>query len=503
MRFKNSLLVSLSLALAGLLPATGEAATTTAAAAGGASAAKPNIIFILADDFSLNLLGSTIIGKSMPNVGTMEKGGVSFANYFVTDSLCCPSRSSIFTGKLPHDTGVFTNTGSDGGFATFVKKGNTLETFAVALQSVGYKTAMMGKYLNGYEPTKDQPPQGWTEWDVAGNGYPEFNYDLNENGKVVHYGKDDASYLTDVVSKLGQDFIRKSASGPFFLEIATFAPHAPYIPAPRNANDFASLAYSQAAPWAARPDATAPEWLKEIKPLTKANIAKIDKDFRMRIEADEAVDKMIGDIRAELTSLGIDKNTYIVFSGDNGYHMGEYSLMPGKMTPFDTDIRVPLVIVGPGVASGTSVSAITENIDLCPTFTELGGASATSGLKPDGHSLVSLLAGAPPPAGAWRQEAIVEHHHPPQDPNDPDVQEGPAGNPPSYEALRTADSLYVEYGAPQNDVGYYDTKADPLELKNIAPTLPKAKLDQLHKVLQANTACVGATACWAAESMTP
>src|ERR1051325_763791 len=145
---------------------------------------RPNIVFVLTDDLAMNLL------PYMPNVQMMQREGTTFSAYFVTDSLCCPSRSSIFTGKLPHDTGVFTNTPPDGGYATFNQKGNEADTFAVALQGAGYKTAMLGKYLNGYEPKANQPPKGWDEWDVAGNGYREFNYDLNQNGKVVHYGSE-------------------------------------------------------------------------------------------------------------------------------------------------------------------------------------------------------------------------------------------------------------------------------------------------------------------------
>jgi N-acetylglucosamine-6-sulfatase len=482
---------------AGIQPAQ----TIDASAAAGT---RPNIVFILADDFSRNLLSDAMIGKSMPSVAAMQADGANFANYFVTDSLCCPSRSSIFTGKLPHDTGVFKNTGADGGFKSFNAHGNQPETFAVALQQAGYKTAMMGKYLNGYEPAKDGPPVGWSEWDVAGNGYPQFNYDLNEDGKVVHFAKDPQDYLTDVVAGLGEDFIKKNAGGPFFLEIATFAPHAPYVPAPRNANDFPTLAYDRAAPYGARPDATASQWLKQIPALTPADETNMDKAFRMRNESDEAIDKMIGDIRALLKSLNIDKNTYIVFSSDNGYHMGEYSLRPGKMTPFETDIHVPLIVVGPGVGGGRTIDQVAENIDLCPTFTELGGAPQPGTTKPDGHSLVALLhaaAGTAPPN--WRQLALVEHHHPPKDPTDPDVAEPNSGDPPSYEAIRTTNGLYVEYQAPQNDAAYYDLKTDPLELKNIAASLDAARRNKLHAALMANANCHGANACWTAQAMTP
>src|SRR4051812_39239932 len=159
--------------------------------------AKPNIVFVLTDDLSVNLV------PYMPHVLAMEKAGTSFSNYTVTDSLCCPSRASIFSGNFPHDTHVFDNTAKDGGFETFNARGEENSTFATAMHSAGYRTAMMGKYLNGYNPkqklTESSPyvPPGWDEWDVAGNAYREFNYDLNENHEVVSYGKDTSDYLTD------------------------------------------------------------------------------------------------------------------------------------------------------------------------------------------------------------------------------------------------------------------------------------------------------------------
>ena len=322
-----------------------------------ASPKRPNVVFILADDLATNLV------RYIPNVQAMQKDGTTFSNYFVTDSLCCPSRSSIFTGKFPHNTGVFTNQPPEGGFEMFNSHGNESTTFAIALQHGGYKTAMLGKYLNGYFPRRAGPASGWNEWDVAGLGYPEFNYALNQNTRNVRYGSDPKDFLTDVVAGLGEAFIRKSSMGPFFIEIATFAPHAPYIPAPRDADKSPGLTAPRSPAFGARPDTNAPKWLKEFPPLRPFDIQKIDEAFRMRAQSVQAVDKMIGEIRSMLTALR-DDNTYVVFSSDNGLHMGEYSLRPGKMTPFDIDIRVPLIIVGPGVAKGQVVDAFAENVDL-------------------------------------------------------------------------------------------------------------------------------------------
>jgi N-acetylglucosamine-6-sulfatase len=453
-------------------------------------AKKPNIIFILTDDLAVNLV------QYMPNVQAMQKEGTTFANYFVTDSLCCPSRSSIFTGKFPHNTGVFTNTPPDGGFQAFNDHHNQLLTFALALQHIGYRTAMLGKYLNGYRPIRDGVPPGWDEWDVAGNGYAEFNYNLNQNSRVVHYGDQPEEYLTDVLAGMADAFIRKSAKRPFFIEIATFAPHAPYIPAPRDANKFPGLSAPRSAAFAARPNADAPKWLKQIPPLSPDDIARIDQAYRMRAQSVQAVDQMIGQIRSTLAALS-DDNTFLVFSSDNGLHMGEYSLRPGKMTPFETDIHVPLVIVGPGVAKGRVVNEIVENVDLCPTFTQLAGASSPT--APDGHSLVRLLRESREASEEWRHEALIEHRRPFFSADDPDMPMLNAANPTSYSAIRTENGLYVEYE--DGETSYYDLGTDPQELKNIASGLTEANHKQLHDVLQANKQCQGEQACWTAQRM--
>src|SRR5437763_17218979 len=106
--------------------------------------ARPNIVFVLTDDESMDLL------RFMPHVLAMERHGLTFDDYFVSDSLCCPSRSSIFSGNFPHNTDVFSNTGRHGGFDIFHARGEERHTFAVALQRAGYRTALIGKYLNGY-----------------------------------------------------------------------------------------------------------------------------------------------------------------------------------------------------------------------------------------------------------------------------------------------------------------------------------------------------------------
>jgi N-acetylglucosamine-6-sulfatase len=452
-----------------------------------ATGRRPNIVFILTDDLAWNLVAY------MPRVLAMQKAGTTFANYFVTDSLCCPSRSSIFTGRYPHDTGVFRNTGEDGGYLVFRDRGHENATFAKWLSAVGYRTAMLGKYLNGYLPARHPPAPGWSSWAVAGNGYPEFNYNLNQDGRIVHHGSAPDDYLTDVLSGLAVRFIKQAGDTPFLLEVATFAPHAPYTPAPRDADALPGLRAPRTPAFNAAPDADAPKWLLGHPELSAADMAMIDGDFRKRAQSALAVDRMIGELQSAVAAIGQENNTYFVFSSDNGYHMGEHRLMPGKMTAFDEDIRVPLIVTGPGVPAGVVLDEIVDNVDLCPTFAELGGAAVAANV--DGRSLVPLLRGQP--GAQWRGVALVEHRGPHRDPTDPDAPAARSGNPTTYEAIRALTSVYIEYDDGERE--YHDLVTDPQELRNTFRLLSAAQKAALHATLEAVKNCHDAASCQVAE----
>src|SRR5690348_13358619 len=148
----------------------------------GPNATHPNIVFVLTDDLAWNLI------KFMPNVRALEQDGMTFTNYTVTDSLCCPSRASILTGKFPHDTHVLENSGPNGGMAAFYRQHDESSTFANSLFARGYRTGFAGKYLNGYDPyilpsnlhdgaAGAYVPPGWSWWNGVGfGGYQEYNY---------------------------------------------------------------------------------------------------------------------------------------------------------------------------------------------------------------------------------------------------------------------------------------------------------------------------------------
>jgi arylsulfatase A-like enzyme len=469
--------VAAILALAGA--AAGQASSSPSAVS--AAKARPNVVFVLTDDLSWNLV------KYMPHVRQMRQNGVTFTRYFVTDSLCCPSRSSIFTGRFPHNTKVFTNMPPDGGYQVFHQRREERSTFATALSRAGYSTGFMGKYLNGYQPSSLLVPNGWSDWRGAGNGYPEFNYDLNENGKLFHYGNQPQDYLTDVIAAKGRAFINAAADAhkPFALELATFAPHSPFTPAPRDANDFPGLKAPKGPAYNAQVT-NAPHWLANHAPLGRKAIVRTNQRFRKRAQAVQAVDDMIAGIEFTLVARGLADNTYIVFSSDNGFHLGEHRLRQGKQTAFDTDIRVPLVVVGPGVPKNRTVHSLAQNIDLRPTFSRLGGAKVPGSV--DGRSLVSFIHGKK--VKRWRRAVLVEHHGPDLKDGDPDRQRD---NPTTYEAIRLSRSVYVEYRG--GDREYYNLARDPSELHNTYNRLSKSKKRKLHRMLVRLKRCKGAKRC--------
>jgi len=512
---------------------------------------KPNIVFVLTDDLDWSLV------QYMPHVIQLERDGVTFDHYFVSDSLCCPSRSTIFTGLFSHDTGVVGNVGKNGGYASFAKHHDEKKTYAVPIRRAGYLTSMMGKYLNGYGgedlrvqevemPTKHVPP-GWSDWHVGfAQGYSEFNYHLNENRRITHYGHKQRDYLTDVLALRAKAFIGRAAAAhkPFVMEVATFAPHrkpvtvhnVPEFPyAPRDAGEFRGLGVPRDPSFNA-PNVNAPSWLRQHPHLPPRYVATVDAEYRQRAQSVQAVDRLLGVVEAQLRDRGLAGNTYIVFSSDNGYHLGEHQLLGGKESAFKTDIHVPLIIAGPGVPGNRIVSRVVQNIDLNPTFVQIAGGRLLHTV--DGHSLLPLLHPArDKPQLRWPTAALIEHNAVPRfipqgnAPGlvDPDLEPGDLGlvtfnalpaakdnpapaaaiNPRRYGAVRVfnrqlGNVIYVEYVNHQRE--YYNIDNDPYERLNIYKQEKRRhpnRLRKLHRILIALENCHNAAACWKAGQPQP
>lgn len=485
-------------------------------------ATPPNILFILADDLDAAELAY------LPKLKTLlTDQGVSFSNYFVSVSLCCPSRSTTLRGQYSHNTGIRTNGGGNGGFETAFASGIEKSTIATWLQTAGYRTALYGKYLNGYPHTApvNYVPPGWTDWasSVIGNAYSEYNYTLNENGRSVHYGASASDYGTDVYAGKTAAFMRKAATAqtPFFVYMAVYAPHGPATPALRHAELFPDARAPRTPSFDEADASDKPAYIRNRPRLGPRPQNVIDQLYRKRLQSLQAVDDAIALLIDTLKATGQLSNTFIVFASDNGFHLGQHRLVTGKQTAYEEDIRVPLIVRGPGVPAGRTVAQFAGNVDLAPTFAAMAGAIPPAFV--DGRSLVPLLGAAPPPNTPWRQVYLVEHWNPGPAADDDSTREpvdadqtqlvpprgrggrggrgGKGGRGgaqgagpnaiPEYHALRTSRYTYVEYVTGERE--FYDLTQDPHELNNAVATADKALLAALSAQLKQMQTCKAAT----------
>jgi len=430
------------LVIAVLIGATVLANVAAHPPASAAPGARPNIILVLTDDQRWDSLWA------MPMVQQdLVEQGVTFTNAFVVNALCCPSRTSILTGQYSHSTGVYSNAPPHGGFSVF----DDSTTIATRLHEAGYRTALFGKYLNGYAQFTDGSyiPPGWDQWDAF---YPRgsaayFNYQMSVDGRLRSFGDGPESYSTDVIASQAVDFIHRTRNRPFFLYFAPSAPHAPAIPAPRNVGTFSDLPPWRPASYNELDVSDKPVWVQQRRRFSSKRKAGTDAFARHQYESLGAVDDAVDAIVEELRLTGQLQNTMIVFASDNGYLYGEHRLT-GKQAPYEESIRVPLVIrYDPltAAAPGRSDDRLALNIDFAPTFGELAGTTMPGA---EGHSLIPLLSGSPEP---WRDRFLVEH----------------LGKPiPTYCAVRDTRFAYVRYGTGEEEL--YDLRTDPFELQNVA-----------------------------------
>ena len=479
--------------LAGLL-------TGTSSGNGPAAAARPNIILILTDDQDL-LLDSL---DAMPQTWRqIAKRGAVFTQQYVPLSLCCPSRATILTGQYAHNHGVYLNSAPGGGFVRFWSLGREETSLAVALQKAGYHTALYGKYLNDYPAGADEThiPAGWDEWivPVDGAAYGGFNYTLNDNGALVPHGNAPEDYLTDVLTEEARGFVARAAAEgePFFLYLAPYAPHKPSTPAPRHARMHGNAQVPRTPSYNEADVSDKPE-ARQRPPLTRHELGNLDVLYRKRLRTLRAVDEMVAGLLDELRAAGQLANTYIFFTSDNGFHMGQHRLLASKYTPYEEDIRVPLLLRGPGVPAGLKVDAFTVTVDLAPTIAALAGA--TLQMPSDGRSLVPLLRGQKPEA--WRQAVLLEQFGFREEARDDggvrEPSDAPAGQQyATHAGLRTRTYKYVEYATGERE--YYDLVKDPFELNNLAATLDSAYAARLSRYAATLSRCAGES-CRAAET---
>jgi arylsulfatase A-like enzyme len=441
-------------------------APTTAAQA----ASPPNVVIIMTDDQRWD----TVTSQYMPQLTRIlsHNPSITYTNSFVTNSLCCPSRTSILTGDYSHTTGVYGNGGQWGGFNSFTAppEGNSISsindttTIAVDMQQAGYRTALFGKYLNGYYTrTSKYTPPGWDRWfAVPTAAYYNYWAATKLAGSSVHgnrhFGASSTDYITRVLAAKATHFIQNAGTEPFFLYFATTAPHEPAIPDPRDVGRFNVSGYVQ-PPSFGKAEAGAPNYIKALA-WDPAGVKEANSVHRRQLNSNYGVDRSIGQIWSSLPG-----NTVVLFMSDNGYSWGEHK-WASKEVPYNESLRVPIMLVGKNLQTPlparadpcpsmyrftTSCDArIVFNVDVAPTLERI--ASVTSGHAFEGLDMLT----------SGRNDFVLEHW------------DGGPLHVPTYCGVRSKDWMYVRYNRFEESVkeGLYDEKADPWEMNNLAVTDP-------------------------------
>jgi arylsulfatase A-like enzyme len=294
---------------------------------------------------------------------------------------------------------VWVNVEPTGGFWKFYNQGLESSTVATWLNSAGYETVLIGKYLNrygrneidgSYDPTTYIPPDSWDEWYAWEGAYPsDATYDINKNGNIKTYYRDDI-HDTDLHAQTAESFIKRKAGlgSPFFMYLAPNAPHHPSYFADRHADIFSDTRLPRPSSFNEADVSDKPQWVRNKPRLSSTDISNVTNFYRKRLRALQSVDDMVARLvntlstrKDTLTGKPLIDNTYIVFTSDNGIYLGEHRLTE-KAAAYNAAPRVPLLIRGPGVPQGATRPQMALNNDLAPTFADLAGVAPPASVPP-------------------------------------------------------------------------------------------------------------------------
>ncbi|MEA2420040.1 MAG: N-acetylglucosamine-6-sulfatase [Thermoleophilaceae bacterium] len=413
--------------------------------------ARPNVLVLMTDDQTLDSM--SVMPKTRELIG---ERGTTFTRSFVNYSLCCPSRSTLYTGQYAHNHGVLSNTLPSGGFTRL----DTTNWLPLWLQAAGYRTMHVGKFLNGYG--RDAPPTvppGFNDWNgtVDPSTYSYYGFTVDENGTLRTYP---GVYSTDFVTTRANELIAAAAPSqqPFFMSVAFLAPHSgqprepddppnlgtPAVP-PRYANAFAATPLPTPASFNEVDMSDKPLAMQARIPIGAVRAARIQEAYQQRLESLLAVDDGVASILNTLRASGELDNTLILFTSDNGFFHGEHRVATGKLLPYEPSIRLPLLMRGPGVPAGTETTQLVTNADLAPTIVD--AANAKPGRVQDGRSLLELVRD---PGVEWGRELLLEGGNP---------------NGLTFSGLRNYRWKYIEYTTGEKEL--YDLARDPDELASL------------------------------------
>ncbi|CAK7198755.1 hypothetical protein SEUCBS139899_001419 [Sporothrix eucalyptigena] len=393
---------------------------------------QPNFVFIITDDQDLHMNSLDYlpyVKKHLRDQGTL------FKRHFCTTAVCCPSRVSLWTGKQAHNTNVTDVNPPHGGYPKFISQGLNDNYLPVWLQEAGYDTYYTGKLFNAHTVENYNTPKakGWTQNDFLLDPYTyqylNAQYQRNDDPPVSYKGQ----YTVDVLADKAFGFLEDAAANlkadgtPFFLGIAPVAPHSnveltklsgdledildakftPPIAAKRHEHLFADLKVPRTPHFnPEKPEGAA--WIRRLARQSQENVDFNDHFYRQRLRALQSIDELVDGLFARLDRLGLADNTYVFYTTDNGFHIGQHRLQPGKECGFEEDINIPLIVRGPGIPGGRVSQAVTTHIDLAPTLLKLARAPARADFDGEPIPLTAVeLDAAAVDDGSGRHEHVT------------------------------------------------------------------------------------------------
>jgi N-acetylglucosamine-6-sulfatase len=462
-------------------------------AANGQPAARPNLLVVTTDDQT----STQFTRRVMPFTHRFfRRHGTMFTNSMAVPPLCCPDRAGFLTGQYAQNHGVLTN---ESGYQDLREKGNTLPVW---LRRAGYRTALVGKYLNEFPVLSGPPAPGWGRFFAAGGEINYRDFDVGVDGEPRHY--DAQHYSTDVYTRAALRFMENAmqARQPFFVWLTYNAPHivpegeAPCGGPSAQPKSMADYRRASSVPLPERPRkeernvSDKGPWVAGLPPIGPHRFAYIHRKWHCALASLLPVDRGMRSIVHQLGGAGELRRTVIVFTSDNGFFYGEHRIPADKRLPYDPSLRVPLAIFVPAALDGGSavpeVDSLVSNVDLAPTLLDWAHArpckNAGRCRTLDGRSLRPLLKARTP---AWTGGRAL-----PIELNEEF----------DYEAIRTRQTLFMRLDAdrtgplPRPEFELYDLRSDPRELHNlwdrraaVSPDRKRRLVERLRRV----TRCAG------------
>ncbi len=504
-------------AAAALVLAAGLLAALCALAGGTADRAqarapikvRPNFVVVQTDDQTMNELyaafrpagGAEI--RAMPNtLRLIADKGVTFTRYYVSYSLCCPSRVTLLTGRYAHNHNVRGNVPPNGGYPGFASRSAFTHNIATWLSRAGYRTIHIGKFLNGYgdapyDDGKTVPP-GWDAWHTVLHSDTEhlfYGYTLNDNGLIDgpfgdpgsletrEYGKRDdfgcpnapldgqpCYYETDVFNRLATEELRATPpKQPFYMQVDYTAPHGDFRkpagpePATRHYNSFlgAPLPHNRAQGLNEANVNDKPRFIREAPLLTPTELHTYRVAYQKSLESLRSIDEGVKMIVDTLGALHRLRNTYILFTSDNGFFFGEHRLAGGKFLAYEPSTHLPFLMRGPGIKPGTRSGELVANVDIAPTVLELAGVKPDASV--DGRSMYPY---ARDPSLRSNRPILFESFVEGSGPGGGGARASRAAPRKDYYGIRLGPYKYIEWHDGEKEL--YDLLRDPHELRNQA-----------------------------------